>query len=215
MSKKISNILIIEIIVIVAIIIIGFILLKDKNSQDKDTITINPKMTIDKMKDIKGNEESNNKNYNIEEFGISFSYPAYWGDVEKGVFDGSGKSEYFEFSNLKNSQLGGTHKNYFDNEIGRGGALIDYNGFIEGSLLKDYGNNGETTWNNDNYQISSSTVCAYSTRKDWFDGYVYHAICNLNNEKMSGFNFAFGANNELPEISKREFIELVESIKIN
>ncbi|MBT6753542.1 hypothetical protein HOB25_00955 [bacterium] len=211
MNKKISRTLGILVILIVAIVTSIVIYLTGK------TETINtdtePKTTA-ATSQVK-NETNNWNIYKNSELGISFSYPDIWGEVKEEIFDSSGKSEYFKFSNLKNSQLGGLHKGYFDNGIGRGGSLMDYDGFAEESLLKDYGDNGKTTWDNDDYQANSSNVCAYSTHKLWFDGYIYHAVCNLKNNKVSGFNFAFGTNVELPEISKKEFIKLIESVKVD
>ncbi len=155
--------------------------------------------------------------YKNDELGISFDYPKNWGEVNKSKFDGSNKSEYFVFSNLKNAYLGGLHNDYWVNGPERGGSLIDPQGF---KIKSSYPNNSkkiiiDLSSSKDTYKVSSSNMCAYSTSKEWFDGKVYYAICNLEkNEKLSGLNFAFGSNNELPEISEKDFINLVESVKV-
>lgn len=155
------------------------------------------------------------KTYENDELGISFSYPEEWGEVE----DISDFSEIrkFSFSNMKDSvyvELGGFTDEYWKGgEKGRGGMLIDARGFIDGKILKEYGVN---SWESDNYKITSSKNCAYSTAKEWYGGKVYHAICNLKSEKISGFNFGFGekTGGKPLNITEEDFVNLIESVKL-
>jgi cell division protein FtsB len=161
------------------------------------------------------------KKYTNEELGISFSYPKEWGEVKREKFDAINKSEVFAFSNVKASVLGGHHDDYWKNHPGRGPSLVDSDGFrlVEGKILGKKTNEDFAKYCDCDYSASDSGFCVYTTNLLWFgttekDGLAYHAVCNLNNKKISGFNFAFGGNVDPVGVKKDDFIKVIETVVV-
>ncbi|PID52715.1 MAG: hypothetical protein CR972_00365 [Candidatus Moraniibacteriota bacterium] len=144
--------------------------------------------------------------YKNEFLGISFIYPEEWGKVEMGIFDNTGKSVYYSFSDVVDSQMGGLYEDYFENPPIRGGTLIDFQGFDEKNL--------EDVYKKEGYEMSKSGNCVYTTEKKWFENTVFHAVCNLNNKIVPGYNFAFGGRSNSVNIDEDDFVRMVESVII-
>lgn len=161
------------------------------------------------------------KTYKNDELGISFSYPKSLGKI----INSNNEKTIFVFSEDENgSMLGGHSENYWKNtKIPEHmfDPAITYTGFIANKSLKSIWIeklNGDLNWRDD-YKITPNGNCTYLISNAGLptakapEGLIYRAICNLKSSKMEGFNFSFGFGEKI-DISEKEFIKMIESVKV-
>lgn len=166
--------------------------------------------------------------YKNNKLGIFFEYPKNLGNVTNF----KNQETVFVFSEDKQGSMLGGHSNDYWNKTKSPehgfNTHITCTGFDSQSIksvwLGSLDLKADDRKGNGRYKISSNGNCAYTTNYIGYstinttlenpEGLIYHAICNLKSSEMSGFNIMFGNDQKPPKISKKDFIKMIESVKI-
>lgn len=151
--------------------------------------------------------------YNNQALGVSFRYPATWGELKEEAFDNNENSVFYKFSGVKTLVFGGHETDY--ETLGRDGSLIDYGGFIEeaGVFYFRSAIDKSKIIEAEGYRKSGNGACIYSTAVEFFGATSFHASCNINKDDIYGVNLA-AYNWDGQEVLAEEFTQMVESVQV-